>query len=618
MSNLAITAEKVAPHQEMEAVSAVRMRQISLRMTSEGLRNMLLFTNDLVSVEFMTSNMPEDQGYQTAVARFQTSGAAHEVQLSLHGKQPTPKNSNDAPMIVEVIRFSPSGRSQLEQAAFRANSNSSNASSSGQTRQPSRFNGAFSSMDPIPAPNGTQSYTNGVPSNGDVASPRANYLPSQSPVDQRQRVSGKAVIGEDGVDEDPTELLNDPVAYAESDIPSLSRRSTNNTSLPTSRWNGLSLATSNPASPPLNNFSPPRNGNIQSPTSMAMSPTMSLSQNSNFHVGNSSYRHQYPPVNPADQNPPCNTLYVGNLPIDTSEDELKTLFSKQRGYKRLCFRTKSNGPMCFVEFEDTTFATKTLHELYGYTLHNSVKGGIRLSFSKNPLGVRNGQPGGMGAMSPLSPTGPMGNGIGSGSFSNTHGPPPGLPAPPGLAHHGSIVNGMNGMTSMGSPTGITAMNLGYGSPTSMGPAGMGFGMHGMNDMSGVPGGIRGPPANGAWSQQGQYHQGQQGQYVQSQQGLYSGVQPAQQQPQFRGTQQGQHRGSQQGQFGEAQQGLFKEGQHRQYTGDGQEQYIEHQGDYNEDQQVDYDDNQQGQQNGSHQGPNNGNQQGPYKDYGYGR
>ncbi|CAI4218224.1 unnamed protein product [Parascedosporium putredinis] len=90
------------------------------------------------------------------------------------------------------------------------------------------------------------------------------------------------------------------------------------------------------------------------------------------------------PVNPADQNPPCNTLYVGNLPIDTSEEELKAIFSKQRGYKRLCFRTKQNGPMCFVEFEDVSFATKALHELYGQPLHNSVKGGIRLSFSKNP------------------------------------------------------------------------------------------------------------------------------------------------------------------------------------------------------------------------------------------
>ncbi|EHK99086.1 putative Cell wall integrity protein scw1 [Glarea lozoyensis 74030] len=147
-------------------------------------------------------------------------------------------------------------------------------------------------------------------------------------------------------------------------------------------------------------------------------------------------RHNFPPVNPADQNPPCNTLYVGNLPIDTSEDELKAMFSKQRGYKRLCFRTKQNGPMCFVEFEDVSFATKALHELYGHPLHNSIKGGIRLSFSKNPLGVRSGQ--GMSSPGPPIVPGNMQgmNGVmlGQGSsFSTASGPPPGLSAPPGLA-----------------------------------------------------------------------------------------------------------------------------------------------------------------------------------------
>lgn len=93
-------------------------------------------------------------------------------------------------------------------------------------------------------------------------------------------------------------------------------------------------------------------------------------------------------TNPADQNPPCNTLYVGNLPLSTSEDELKSLFSRQPGYRRLCYRTKSNGPMCFVEFEDVGYAMKALGLLQGVCLSSSVKGGIRLSFSKNPLGVR--------------------------------------------------------------------------------------------------------------------------------------------------------------------------------------------------------------------------------------
>lgn len=92
---------------------------------------------------------------------------------------------------------------------------------------------------------------------------------------------------------------------------------------------------------------------------------------------------------PADQNPPCNTLYVGNLPPNAQEEELRRLFSRARGYKRLCFKPKpGTGPMCFVEFEDIYCATKALNELYGSVLSNSVKGGIRLSYSKNPLGVR--------------------------------------------------------------------------------------------------------------------------------------------------------------------------------------------------------------------------------------
>ncbi|KAI8093103.1 uncharacterized protein BX664DRAFT_294617 [Halteromyces radiatus] len=95
-----------------------------------------------------------------------------------------------------------------------------------------------------------------------------------------------------------------------------------------------------------------------------------------------------PSTNPADQNPPCNTLYVGNLPPNTDEDELRQLFSKCVGYKRLSFRQKANGPMCFVEFDDVYCASQALQDLYGNPLSNSVKGGIRLSFSKNPLGVR--------------------------------------------------------------------------------------------------------------------------------------------------------------------------------------------------------------------------------------
>ncbi|KAK0212544.1 hypothetical protein DFS33DRAFT_1269324 [Desarmillaria ectypa] len=102
--------------------------------------------------------------------------------------------------------------------------------------------------------------------------------------------------------------------------------------------------------------------------------------------------------NGVDQNPPINTLYVGNLPIsplplgcppDALEESLRELFSSQPGYRRLSFKQKNSGPMCFVEFEDVNHAAKALNELYGHPLGGLVKGGgIRLSYSKNPLGVR--------------------------------------------------------------------------------------------------------------------------------------------------------------------------------------------------------------------------------------
>lgn len=81
---------------------------------------------------------------------------------------------------------------------------------------------------------------------------------------------------------------------------------------------------------------------------------------------------------------------------------LRNAFSRCPGFKRLQFRNKSNGPIVFVEFVDTAHATRAMQDLYGHTLGGLVKGGIRLSYSKNPLGVRsNGLPSGNPA--PLQP-----------------------------------------------------------------------------------------------------------------------------------------------------------------------------------------------------------------------
>lgn len=94
-----------------------------------------------------------------------------------------------------------------------------------------------------------------------------------------------------------------------------------------------------------------------------------------------------------DANPPGNTLFVGNLPgsiisppaSTQLEEALRKIFSNKKGFRQMSFRVKSTGPMCFVEFEDVGCAGRALGEANGETLEGTVKGGLRLSFSKNPL-----------------------------------------------------------------------------------------------------------------------------------------------------------------------------------------------------------------------------------------
>jgi hypothetical protein len=499
----------------IQMASAIYMRKLPRSTTPEALKSMFLFAKDFVAAELVNPEYPEDKGYLSAIARFRTANAAQEARAMLDGK---PNSAGEANMIVDVLRVSPGigggggkRRNTVESTLAPMTSSASAVSAHAPTtRQSSRYNGTFHSLDRNSPPGGGMSFTNGSTStNSELPTPETassyhNFFSPQSPIGhplERQRISGKSVIGEDTVDDETGKLLQDPVAYAKNDMAGGNgqgtRRSTN-PHVPTALFNNLSLGGNGMVSPPLQGLSSPRNmGSMQSPAT-PMSPTSmgNMGPNATYQLAGQHYqRHNYPPVNPADQNPPCNTLYVGNLPIDTSEDELKAMFSKQRGYKRLCFRTKQNGPMCFVEFEDVSFATKALNDLYGLPLHNSVKGGIRLSFSKNPLGVRTGQPTGLGQPTPMSPQGPMSgmNGLGGmQSFSNVNGPPPGLTAPPGLTN--SAGNSGSSISSLGSPTGTSMLNSPFGGPMS--PVG-GMGMSGMKSPTAA-----GNMSNGIWAAQG--------------------------------------------------------------------------------------------------------------------
>lgn len=432
------------------------MRKLPKNTSREALRSMLLFAKDFVDADFVPSEAPEDNAFLCAVARFNTLAAAEEARALLDGK---PNSKNDAKMIVELYN-APVGpilnmrRNTIDHTATRGLLSGVGTNGS-LARQSSRFNGTFQSLERLNAANSVAQSNSDALSASESNSRLQSIFSPQSPisngVSDLPRVSGKSMIDLDP-DEETGELLKDPVGYAESGHSGslcVSRRATN-PQIPASRFASLSLNTT--MSPPMQNYAPTGSARLGIPAQSApFNPMVNGSNNINgshvFHYSNQHpSRHSLPAANPNDLNPPCNTLYVGNLPPDTSEEELKALFSKQRGYKRLCFRNKQNGPMCFVEFDEVAMASKALNELYGYKLSNSVKTGIRLSFSKNPLGVRSGQPGSnVNPSNSLTQQGPVlaGNNLGGmpNMFSAVSGPPPGLAAPPGLAIPMGIRNG---------------------------------------------------------------------------------------------------------------------------------------------------------------------------------
>lgn len=434
---------------------AILLRRLPRSLGSDALRSMLLFAQDLVDVEFVDSGKPDDKGFLSAVARFESPAGALEAKQRLNGK---PNATRDAEMIVEIVPENTDGQLGSRRNTIdgmggtlrhQSDSSASTSSNNPLTRQSSRFTGSFQTGNnkpssdnkispPLASPNGLPTGFPNPESDRQYSELFSPTSPLANTLSDGHRVSGKALMMDDGADDETGHMLNDLNAFTRNSAYPGTRRPTV-PSHPISQFGGLSLST-NMTNGHGNHLTSPSVSAVTSPRSISglQSPGVA-SPNGGQHLGgNGTFSANYrahPPANPADQNPPINTLYVGNLPTSTSEDELKSLFSKQKGYKRLCFRTKSTGPMAFVEFEDVSYATKALHELYGVCLSNSTKGGIRLSFSKNPLGVRSGQMNGMSPSSPMNPQA-LASGFGGGlgappGFTTANGPPPGL-APPGM------------------------------------------------------------------------------------------------------------------------------------------------------------------------------------------
>ncbi|XP_068652382.1 uncharacterized protein [Aristolochia californica] len=108
----------------------------------------------------------------------------------------------------------------------------------------------------------------------------------------------------------------------------------------------------------------------------------------------------YAPVQNTKDNPPCNTLFIGNLGENIIEEELRGLFSVQPGFKQMKILRQERNTVCFIEFEDMNSASTVHQNLQGAVLPSSGRGGMRIQFSKNPFGRRKDASNGVTAADP--------------------------------------------------------------------------------------------------------------------------------------------------------------------------------------------------------------------------
>ncbi|KAL5079543.1 hypothetical protein RYX36_007964 [Vicia faba] len=96
----------------------------------------------------------------------------------------------------------------------------------------------------------------------------------------------------------------------------------------------------------------------------------------------------YVPVQNTKDNPPCNTLFIGNLGENINEEEVRGLFTVQPGFKQMKILRQERNTVCFIEFEDLTSATNVHQNLQGAVIPSSGSIGMRIQYSKNPFGKR--------------------------------------------------------------------------------------------------------------------------------------------------------------------------------------------------------------------------------------
>ncbi|CAI8033020.1 Cell wall integrity protein scw1 [Geodia barretti] len=83
----------------------------------------------------------------------------------------------------------------------------------------------------------------------------------------------------------------------------------------------------------------------------------------------------------------CSTLFVANLELHHTEDEVANLFGNCAGFVRAKLFTRGGPPVAFVEFKNVECASSAMEKIQGYILPNSKRvNGLRIEYARQKMG----------------------------------------------------------------------------------------------------------------------------------------------------------------------------------------------------------------------------------------
>eukprot|EP00708_Paratrimastix_pyriformis_P002520 GAFH01001268.1.p1 GENE.GAFH01001268.1~~GAFH01001268.1.p1 ORF type:complete len:552 (-),score=99.06 GAFH01001268.1:84-1739(-) len=116
---------------------------------------------------------------------------------------------------------------------------------------------------------------------------------------------------------------------------------------------------------------------------------------------------------------PCATLFIANLEVGTTDQDLRALFSRCPGLTQTRTLSKGDQVLGFVEFYNVQYANMAMQAMQGSQELCSRRrgGGLRIEFSRNPGAPKTVPPAAMGGMG--MGMGPMGGYGGYGTAANS-------------------------------------------------------------------------------------------------------------------------------------------------------------------------------------------------------